>query len=261
MDGSVLTATVPPLPPGAPTLARLLHEMMHEVLNNRGSAALPSCWDHACKALAALPRVEVQTKDIDGRLHWRHESEAWIPADAVHDKVKLEHDLVSRVAGAALQLSASLARFKALTMAEGAALIELLGQQYGIDVGGAKGNVSFFTYDRSYKLQIARADRLTFGPEIHIARELLEQWVSEQPGAAELKALINSAFGLDRQNVVRASEILRLTTLELGGESWARAMDAIKASIRVAGRAEYMRVYRRVGREKYELIPLDLANV
>ena len=256
MDGSTTplpgVLELPPLPPGAPTFARLLHDVL---------AGRPGAAATAVQALAALPRVDVVRLDIQGREHWLHEKGSWVPVDAIHDKVKLEHELVAKVATAALQLSKSLARFKALTFAEGAALVELLGQQYGISLGGSKGNVSFHTYDRAYRIDIARTDRIAFGPEIHAARQLLELWVAEQQGAAELKALINSAFGLDRQNVVRASEILRLATLDMSGETWAQAVAAIKDSLRVAGRAEYMRVYRRAAGGRYELIPLDLASV
>jgi len=255
MDGSTAPDKVlelPELPPGAPTLARLLHGVL---AGEVGAAA------KAVEALKALPRVEVTRAWIDNREHWRHESESWVPADAVHVKLKLEDELVSKVAAAAQHLSASLARFKALSMAEGNALVEALAQEHGVTTRAGKGNLSFFSYDRRYKVEIARTDRITFGPEIHVARELLERWVSEQQGAAELKVLINSAFGLDRQGVVRAAEIFRLTSFDMPGDTWRKAMEAIKGSIRTAGKAEYIRVYRRVARGRYELIPLDLASV
>ncbi|NYZ17034.1 DUF3164 family protein [Azospirillum sp. RWY-5-1] len=253
---------VPGVPPGAPTLARHLAAclgILAELPNFLGADGR-AVYAAAADALARLPSVPRAARLIDGVEHWQTENGSWIPRSVIHDTVALYDDYARTVATAALHLSGQLARFKATSMAEGQALVELVGQNYGVKVGGEAGNVSFFSYDRQYKVTIARADRIAFGPEIAAAKELLERWVAEEEGSPVLKAVINRAFGLDDAGRIRAAEVFRLCTFDVPGETWAQAMKAIRDAVQIVGKAEYMRVYRRNTAGKYELIPLDLAN-
>lgn len=254
---------IPPVPSGAPTLAKHLASVL-SILAARPSMLAEdhrSTFADACDALGRLPAVPLDVRTIDGVEHWRSENGAWVPRSLIHDTVALYDDYARTVATAALHLSGQLARFKALSMAEGQALVDLIGDKYGVKVGGDAGNVTFFSYDRQYKVSIARADRIAFGPEIAAAKELLERWVSEEEGSPVLKAVINRAFGLDDAGRIRAAEVFRLCTFDVPGDTWAQAMKAIRDAVQIVGKAEYMRVYRRTGKGKYELIPLDLASV
>lgn len=271
IDRPAALKEVPPLPPGAPTLSRHLHWALNALgillpsaerddVATMGPATV-TAFNDAVTALERLPSVTRAERTIDGVLHIRDEGGRWVPAEYAHPSVLLQDDFVCQAASAALALHQSLARFKALTMGEGIALVELIGEQYGIKVGGDVGNVTFYSFDRQYQLRFARADRITFGPEIQAARELLERWVAEEDGSPALKLLINRAFGFDQEGKIRAAEVFRLATYDLPGATWAQAIKAIRDSVQIIGKAEYMRVYRRVARGKYELIPLDLASV
>ena len=258
---------LPKLPASAPTLAKHLLWALsviaatHPDAAERADAAGIAAFNEAVKCLERLPFVRRSTREIDGVQHVRDQHGRWVPEQLAGAAYLVEDDYVSQVASAALQLNASLARFKALSMSEGIALVELMGQDYGIKVGGDAGNVSFYTYDRLYQVKFARADRIAFGAQIQAARELLEQWVREEDGSPALKLLINRAFGFDQEGKIRAAEVFRLATFDIPGDTWAKAMQAIRDAVQIIGKAEYMRVYRRDGRGKYELIPLDLASV
>lgn len=269
LDRSLALRDLPALPPTAPTLAKHLHDALGglAVVLAAGIEIGTTAKEHvtafndAVKCLERLPFVTRSTREIDGASHVRDQRGCWVPEHLAGEAYLIEDDYVSQVASAALQLNASLARFKALSMAEGIALVELMGQNYGIKVGGDAGNVSFYTYDRLYMVKFARADRIAFGPQIQAARELLEQWVREEDGSPALKLLINRAFGFDQEGKIRAAEVFRLATYDIPGATWEKAIQAIRDSVQVIGKAEYMRVYRRIGNGKYELIPLDLASV
>ncbi|MDT4878980.1 hypothetical protein FQZ97_1146180 [compost metagenome] len=49
--------------------------------------------------------------------------------------------------------------------------------------------------------------------------------------------------------------------LEIDDPEWKRAMEALKDSIQVNGKAVYIRVYKRVGDDRYEPVNLGLAGV
>lgn len=255
-------AAVPEIPPTAPTVAKRLHALMTATLDPQVTqATMDMLWSEAAQALAAIPSVPPATVTLPDGEYWRTDDGSLVPAHVVKNADKVKDDFVRSVAAAALQLSASLGRFKALTMSEGHSLVELLAQQFGIEVGGTKGNVTFYSFDREWQVELAKADRLTFGPEIQAARAALERWVKETEGAPELKMIINRAFGLDEEGQVRANELFRLMSYEMPGAAWAQAMDALRASIQVAGKAEYLRVRRRNREGRYDLVPLSLASL
>ncbi|MDG3444508.1 DUF3164 family protein [Nitrospirillum amazonense] len=261
LDTLHLEYPVPPeIPATAPTLAKRLHALLSTFDGNEDDFA--AAWREACAALEAIPSVPPATVTLADGEYWRTEDGALVPARVVKEADQVKDGFVRNVAAAALQLSASLARFKALTLSEGHSLVELLGANFGIEVGGTKGNVTFHSFDREWQVELAKADRLVFeGAELQAARAALEKWVAASEGAPELKLIIHRAFGLDEEGQVRANELFRLMTFEMPGADWARAMDALRASIHIAGKAEYLRVRRRNAEGRYDLIPLSLASV
>ncbi|MDE1149683.1 MAG: DUF3164 family protein [Azospirillaceae bacterium] len=250
---------IPVIPTTAPTLAKCLVSLMTAF--DRTDAEFAGAWRAACAALEAVPSVSAAVLTLQDGDYWRAEDGSLVPVRAVKEADKVEDGFVRSIAAAALQLSGSLARFKGMAMSEGQALVDLLGADYGVKVGGTKGNVSFYTYDREWQVELAKADKLSFGAEIQVARAALEQWVQEAQGAPELKLIINRAFGLDAEGQIRANELFRLMAYEMPGETWAAAMKALRDSIRIDGKAEYLRVRRRNSEGRYDLVPLSLASV
>lgn len=253
-------SSLPPIPATAPTFAKLLHRALESMFVIDG-VATTDLWIECCNALASLPTTGSPTRHVGNDLYWLAEDGTLVPEAVVKTTDKLKDDFVRSVAVAALQLNGSLGRFKASSMAEGHALVELLASAHGIELGGTKGNVLFYSFDREWQVELAKADRVSFGAEIQAARTALEQWVRETEGAPELKVVINRAFGLDQAGALRPAELFRLMSYEMPGQTWAKAMDALRASIQVIGRSEYLRVRRRRADGKYELIALDLASV
>jgi len=254
--------TVRELPPGAPTLARHLHTLttiiddLDLVLagDDQAAVAAARAW------LDALPDVR-STETVGDRTMWRDEDGRLTPASLVKPVKELEDLFARTVANAALSISSSLARFKAMSFSEAQALIDTLGREHGVEMGGKAGNVSFFTFDRAFKVQISAQEVITVGPAIEVAKTALSQWLDEAEASDEVKALINSAFGLDDQGRVRVAELVRLKRLPSRHPKWIAAMAAIDEAMDVAGKAIYLRVYRRGPDKRYQLIPLDLAGV
>ncbi|MDR1858862.1 MAG: DUF3164 family protein, partial [Treponema sp.] len=75
----------------------------------------------------------------------------------------------------------------------------------------------------------------------------------------EIKALVNSAFYVDKAGNINTARILGLRRLDISDPEWKRAMEAITESIQVSGSKEYLRVYTRADNGEYQQVPLDVA--
>lgn len=74
-------------------------------------------------------------------------------------------------------------------------------EKYGRKRGGAKGNVTFSSFDGDKQITIRVQDSLTYGPEMQIAKDLMDECMMEwSEGAnANLVAIIKDAFQVDQK--------------------------------------------------------------
>jgi Protein of unknown function (DUF3164) len=194
-------------------------------------------------------------KDAQGRL---------VPITLVKPEHYLEDRLVREMHAASLLQSAALKRFREKAAGDIASFLELLAEKYGAKPGGAKGNLTLSSYDGTLRIQLAVGDQLAFGPELQIAKTLVDECIRGwSAGANEnLQAIVNDAFSVDKQGKLNVERILSLRRLDIQDEPWQRAMVAIGDAIRVVRSKEYLRFYQRVKvDEKFQQVPLDLASV
>lgn len=206
-------------------------------------------------AVPALPTPEGYWKDAKGKL--THESLVR-PIDKERDQ------LVKELFKRSVELSKSLAEFKKRAFGDIAAFVSLSLEQYKVDVGGKKGNVTLYSYDGQYKVTRAIQDSVKFDERILAAKELIYQCVTEWTEGArpEAKAIIDHAFKTDNDGNLSVSRILSLRKLDIKDPRWVQAMDAIGESLQVVSSKSYVRVYERIGEtDMYRQIPLDLAAV
>ena len=193
-------------------------------------------------------------KDARGRLI----PEAQIkPIDLARDQ--LVRDIV---AGATL-LNTQLQASKKKWFDDIQALVQLSAEQYGVSLGGRKGNVQLVTIDGRYKVLRAIADHITFDERLQAAKKLIDEclndWTDKGPG--ELRVIVQDAFDVDKQGNINTGKILSLRRHNIQDERWKRAMEAISDAVQVIGTTPYIRVYERIGdSDKYQLLSLDLAG-
>ncbi len=69
------------------------------------------------------------------------------------------------------------------------------------------------------------------------------------------------AFNCDKEGQINRSELFGLLRMEMDDERWNRAMDAIRASMRVVGSKEYVRFYqRRSVTDGWQAVTIDIAK-
>lgn len=179
------------------------------------------------------------------------------PIDLTRDQ------LVSELSRKALDMSERIAQFKASVFADINAFVDLSGEQYGVQLGGKKGNLTLYTYDGRYKVQVAIAEHLVFDERLQAAKHLIDEcivaWSADSRD--EIKVLVQSAFDTDKEGKINTGRVLGLRRLDIKDEKWQRAMNAIGESLQVVGSKSYVRFYERIGEDEYKPIRLHIAAV
>lgn len=186
-----------------------------------------------------------------------------VPERLVRESDKLQDQMVKNIIAFAEELSARIARFRGHTFDDIAAFMDLLAERYGTKRGGAKGNVTFTSFDGLMKVQVQVADRLSFGPELQVAKGLIDECIAEWSAGSrdEIRALVDHAFRVDREGEVSREAVFALRRLQIEDERWQRAIEAIGESVRIAGSKAYVRFYRRASAEEpWKPISIDLAS-
>ena len=200
---------------------------------------------------------------INGR-EWMEDAKGnLVPLANIKPEDKLQDETVRKIIGFAKDLSAQIARFKKHTVADLSAFNALLEQEYGQTMGGQKGNTTYRTIDGKMRVVVQFADQVTFGPQIHIAKALIDQCLTEWAAEArpEIQAIVTRAFNTDKEGQINKSEIFMLLRLEIQDERWQRAMDAIRDSICVVGAKGYIRFYEReTPNDEPVAITIDIAK-
>ncbi len=196
--------------------------------------------------------------------YWENAQGALVPEANIKEIDKLRDQTVRRIWALAEQLHQEMQKFKAQAFTDVAAFVQISADQYGAKIGGTKGNVQLLTFDGRLKIQRNIAERITFDERLqaakHLIDECLKEWTAD--GRDEIKAIISSAFNVDKKGEISTTKILGLKRIEINHPKWIEAMQAITDSIGIAGSKSYLRFYKR-NDETGEYVPmsLDLATI
>lgn len=186
-----------------------------------------------------------------------------VPISQVSDfDLEMDAFVRAQVAGA-IEENARIKAFKSKSFDECYAWLDLVAEKYGKTRGGLKGNVTFPSYDGSEQIRIAVQDSLTFGPELQIAKDLIDECLNEwSEGANEnLRAIILDAFAVDKEGQLNTGRILSLRRIKIDDPRWHQAMEAISESLQVAVSKTYINFRRKNADGKLVNIPIDIAAV
>ena len=241
-----------------------------------GAESAPSRSGERQSAVSTARDVEVLLEQLDGHLaagsSWPdaevpagfavNSKRFMIPREVMRDADRLEDDVVRRILAYGLDLANQIGRFRAHTFDDLATFLDLLGEQYGRRRTAGKGGYSCTSFDGRLKVQVQVQDRIAFGPELQVARELVHEcladWAADsQP---EARAIIQDAFAVDKHGSVNREAIFRMRRLQIDDERWKRAQQAVADSIRIEGAKASVRLYLRSTPEaKWTLVPINIA--
>lgn len=189
---------------------------------------------------------------------------AFVPLSLIKPQHKLEDETVRKIMTHAAALSAQISRFRGHTMTDLGDFDALIAQEYGAKIGGAKGNRTYQTFDGLMKVQVQVADRIDFGPELQVAKSLVDECLNEWSADSrpEIQAIVTRAFNTDQEGRINRAEIFMLLRHQIEDPRWMRAMEAIRDAMRVTGSKEYLRFYRRDAvTDSWSAVTIDLARV
>lgn len=202
-------------------------------------------------------------RSIDGVEHIGDGKGGWMPLSLVKPQHVLEDELVRKIMGFSIALSGQVARFKAHTFDDIGGFEALLAQEYGATVGGSKGNKTLMSHDGLFMVKVQVADNVVFGPELQVAKQLIDECLVEWASGArdELRAIVTRAFNTDKEGQVNRAQIYMLLRLDIEDDRWQRAMGAIRDAMRVVGSKTYVRCYARSAFDaSWAAVTIDLAK-
>jgi hypothetical protein len=193
---------------------------------------------------------------------WKDAKGRYVPEGMVRPVDKLEDQLVRKMMMHADELSKQIERFKGHCFDDVGAFMALISEQYGTTKGGAKGNMTLTSYDGCFQVKLAVSDNLTFGPELQVAKGLIDECIAKWADGArpEIRMLVDHAFRTDQEGKVNREAIFSLRRMEIDDDQWRQAMQAVTDSIRIIGSKEYFRFYRRpTPQSAWQAVTIDLA--
>lgn len=202
-------------------------------------------------------------KVIEGNTYMGDGKGGWQPVETIKAQHLLEDETVRKIISFALPLSEQVSRFKAHTFSDIGDFEALLAQEYDAKIGGRKGNKTLMTVDGLYMIKVAVSDRIDFGPEMQVAKELFDECLNEwsADARAELRGLVTDAFSTDKEGKINSALIFLLLRRESTDPRWKRGQDAIRDAVRVVGSKTYVRCYQRSAHDApWDAITIDLAK-
>lgn len=187
-----------------------------------------------------------------------------VPVDQIQPIDLARDELVVEKARKIKAMQEELKRLKAEIMGDVEAFISMSAEQYGVLIGGQKGNVTLISFDGRFKLRRQISENLSFDERLQAAKALIDECIKDwtQGSRTELQALVNDAFQVDKEGRINTGRILGLRRLKIEDDRWLRAMNAISDSLQVTGTTAYVRLYERQGMtDRYVSVPLDMAVV
>ncbi|UCX05449.1 DUF3164 family protein [Shewanella glacialimarina] len=186
-----------------------------------------------------------------------------VPEDRIKAVDKLRDEVVMSIVGFAKELRQSMVKFKLVTMAQIDDFSDLSASEYGVKVGGSKGNVLLTSFDGKYQVRRAVGEHRVFDERIQTAKSLIDDCIKSWSGGADtrLMAMVEHAFRVNQQGRIDVNQVLSLRQLDIDDAKWKLAMDAIADAIQITGTSQYLRLYERQSNGKYTQLPLDISTL
>ncbi len=180
-------------------------------------------------------------------------------------KIDLARDkMVTELVVKAKKASGLMKKFKGNVQSELDTFLAMSAKASKAKAGKNKGNVTFYNFDASMKIQVAVSQRIAFDERLQSAKALIDECIMElsKDSSPEVKTLIQGAFDVDKEGNVSVGRVLALRRLNIKNKKWEQAMMAISVSAQVIGSNQYIRFYERIGdTDKYQYINLDFAAI
>jgi len=196
---------------------------------------------------------------------WKDENGVLIPANRINKAEKLREKITAALLKKAQDLNERLMAFKE-ELKESCDLMEEVSlEQLGVNPDNFKGNLTFFNFDRSIKIERSISEPMRFDDlTIAAAKQKLDEFLREaiESKFDFAKEMVMSAFET-RNGKLDPKKITPLTRYEtkVNHPLFTDACKLIQQAIRRPDSKTYYRIWVKEEGDKYEAVELNLSNI
>jgi hypothetical protein len=200
-------------------------------------------------------------KVIEGKVFYLDAKGGMVPEEGIKPVDQLRDQLVTSIQDKVLAMRQKMEDTKADCLNDIEAFMNLSAEQYGVKLGGEKGNVSLTSFDGSARVVLAISESLDLTEGVHAAKQLIDEYLTEltKNSTSDLRTLVTNAFRV-KQGKMDVKRILELRSYNISDERWKKAMDIISDSVKVASSKRCFRVHSKKD-DSFQLINLDFATI
>jgi hypothetical protein len=158
-----------------------------------------------------------------------------------------------------------IARLKAETLDDIAKLQAMGRSKYGEQVGGAKGNVQFSSFDGLIRVRLDARTMVEFDDRFRQAQDLILAYADELAGSTgeqDIVTIIRAALTPNAGGMLARSRLIGLLRINIKAEKWLLAMDLLRECQLVKSGKTYIYVETRRSVDcDWEMIPIDIAAI
>jgi hypothetical protein len=132
----------------------------------------------------------------------------------------------------------------------------------GRDVERMKGNFTFFSYDKRFKVEVNIGQRLEFDDKINLAKAEIDEYLKEitEGQNSDIMIIVNNAFTTVRGKL-DPKRILQLFSYQIKNVRWKKAMEILQDSITTNYSKRYIKVSERDSNGEYQNINVQFSSI
>lgn len=199
--------------------------------------------------------------EIRGQKFVENSRGALVPEESVREIDLLRDQVVRGVVEKIEKMQAFMQETKAQCLSDIEAFVTIAAEEYGVKLGGTRGNTTLTSFDGNSRVSLGISDSLDLTEGIHAAKQLIDEYLTDltRDSSADLRTLVTNAFRV-KQGRMDVKRILELRSYNISDPRWKKAMDIISDSVRVASTRQHFRVHQRKN-EVFEQMDLDFSTI
>ena len=198
--------------------------------------------------------------------HWIDETGNATQYNRLYKHEKLAEKYSAKILKDGLKINRALSEFKAMVTQACAEMQEQYMKDKDLEaIGKGKGNMTWYNFDRSIKMEVAIHDQITFDEKgIELCKQLLNQFLDENIESKDIviKELVNDAFSTSKGNLdaKKVMNLLRYRT-KIKYPLFQKALNELEESIRRPSSKTYFRIWAKDEAGEYQNIDLNFSSI
>lgn len=204
----------------------------------------------------------MNTQNVNGKEYCINSTGSMVPIEAVKDIDKLRDGVVLAIAERIKALESYMKEVKAQCMSDIEEFLKISAEQYGVKMGGTKGNVMLTSYDGAVQVILAQANNLVVNEGVNMAKELIDDYLADitSDASPDVRTIVNLAFKV-KQGRMDVKRLMELKQCNIQDERWLKAMEIISDSVTVASTTPCLRLRDRTEAGAYKTHMLEFSTI